>query len=1080
MQKTLDAQKKVTCRHCWPKGIMPLSKKSVLMATVLSFGLAMTANAYALDETSYSVSTPESYTTPQSTFTVKGRVSDSEGNGIPGATVRVKGTQKGTATDLDGNYSLAGVAQGAVLEFSFIGYVSAEKVVKDKTINIILYEDSRTLDEVEVVAFGTQKKESVIGAISTLKVSELKVPTSNLTNALAGRVAGVISYQRTGEPGVDDSNFFVRGVTSFGYAKSPLILIDNIEVSTADLSRLQPDDIESFSIMKDATATALYGSRGANGVILVKTKEGQAGTMKLNLRVENSISTPTKMLELADPITYMKLHNEAILTRDPLHALLYSEDKIDNTVPGHPTAIYPVTDWRKELLKNYTMNQRVNLNISGGGSVVNYYVAGSFSQDNGILKVDKANNFNNNIKIRNYSLRSNVNIKLTKTTKLMVRMNGSFEDYNGPLNGGSDLYGKIMQTNPVLFPATYEKDADHAYLKHIMFGNYGDGKYINPYAELVKGYKESGRDKMEAQFELHQDLDFVTKGLKLRGLFNTSRLATYSTSRQYKPFYYKLGQYNYMDQTYMVDIINPDGGTEYLDFGKGEKTVQANMYMEAALTYNREFGKHGVGGLVVMQLRNNQQPNAETLQTTLPKRNVGLSGRLTYSYDNRYFIEGNFGYNGSERFDKSQRWGFFPSAGVAYVISNEKFFQPVTPYIQNLKLRASYGLVGNDNIAKDTDRFLYLSEINMNNSGSGASFGYNEGAYRRNGISVSRYADPNITWEIAKKTNFALEMTVLDALNITAEYYMENRSNIFQERKDIPKTMGLWVTPKANLGKAKSHGVDLSMDYNKYFSNKTWLQLRANFTYATNEYVEYEELDYPNAPWKKHVGNSIGQQWGYIAEGLFVDEEEVKNSPVQFGEYGAGDIKYRDVNGDGIISELDEVPIGYPTDPEIVYGFGASYGFKNFDISVFFQGLARESFWIDYGKVSPFFDDPSTGVRENNQLAKFIADDHWSENNRNIYAVWPRLADSSIENNAKRSTWFMRDGSFLRVKQVEIGYTLPQNLIRKAGLKNLRVYFTGNNLFCFSKFKEWDVEQAGDGLKYPVQRIYNIGLNLTF
>ena len=486
------------------------------------------------------------------------------------------------------------------------------------------------------------------------------------------------------------------------------------------------------------------------------------------------------------------------------------------------------------------------------------------------------------------------------------------------------------------------------------------------------------------------------------------------------------------------------------------------------------------GGLLVMQLRNNQQPNAETLQTTLPKRNVGLSGGLTYSYDNRYFIEGNFGYNGSERFDKSQRWGFFPSAGIAYVISNEKFFKPVTPYIQNLKLRASYGLVGNDNIAKDTDRFLYLSEINMNNSGSGASFGYNEGAYRRNGISVSRYADPNITWEIAKKTNFALEMTVLDALNITAEYYMENRSNIFQERKDIPKTMGLWVTPKANLGKAKSHGVDLSMDYNKYFSNKTWLQLRANFTYATNEYVEYEELDYPNAPWKKHVGNSIGQQWGYIAEGLFVDEEEVKNSPVQFGEYGAGDIKYRDVNGDGIISELDEVPIGYPTDPEIVYGFGASYGFKNFDISVFFQGLARESFWIDYGKVSPFFDDPSTGARENNQLAKFIADDHWSENNRNIYAVWPRLADSSIENNAKKSTWFMRDGSFLRVKQVEIGYTLPQNLIRKAGLKNLRVYFTGNNLFCFSKFKEWDVEQAGDGLKYPVQRIYNIGLNLTF
>ena len=879
MQKLFDVEKREPFRCCRLQGRTPLSKRLILFTTVVSCGLFAPFNAFAWEGNASVNPEAGTHTTMQSTFTVKGRVSDADGNPMPGVTVKVKGVAKGATTDLDGNYSLAGVEPGTILEFSFIGYAPAEKTVKGGILNIILYEDTQKLDEVEVVAFSTQKKESVIGAISTVKVAELKVPTSNLTNALAGRVAGVISYQRTGEPGVDDSDFFIRGVTSFGYAKSPLILIDNIEVSSQDLARMQPDDIESFSIMKDATATALYGSRGANGVILVKTKEGQAGSMRLNLRIENSISTPTKMLELADPITYMKLHNEAILTRDPLHALMYPEDKIDNTVPGHPSVIYPVTDWRKELLKDFTMNQRVNMNVSGGGSMVNYYVAGSFNVDNGILKVDKANNFNNNIKIRNYSLRSNVNIKLTKTTKLMVRMNGAFEDYNGPLNGGSDLYGKIMQTNPVLFPATYPKDEAHSYIKHILFGNYGDGKYINPYAELVKGYKESGRDKMEAQFELNQELDFITKGLKFRGLYNVSRLATYSTSRQYKPFYYKLGQYNYMDQTYMIDIINPNGGTEYLDFGQGDKNVESNMYLEAALNYNRDFGKHGVSGLAVLQLRNSQQPNASTLQTSLPKRNVGLSGRFTYSYDSRYFLEGNFGYNGSERFDKSQRWGFFPSAGIAYLISNEKFFRPLAPYVQKLKLRASYGLVGNDNIAAAQDRFLYLSEINMNNSGSGASFGYNEGAYKRNGISVSRYADPNITWEIAKKTNFALELTVLDALNVTAEYYTERRSNIFQERKDIPNTMGLWVTPKANLGKAKSHGVDLSMDYSKYFANKTWLQLRANFTYASNEYVEYEELDYPDAPWKKHVGNPIGQQWGYIAEGLFVDEEEVRNSP---------------------------------------------------------------------------------------------------------------------------------------------------------------------------------------------------------
>ena len=1052
----------------WLQSMSAFPKKSILMVVVLLFASIVTTNIYGQN-----ASTAKS-------ITVQGQVMDTEGVPIPGVNIRLKGQNAGTISDLNGNYKLAGVTEDAVIEFSFIGFATLEKKVKGETLNAILLEDTKSLDEVEIVAFGTQKKESVIGSISTLKPAELKVPTSNLTNALAGRVAGVIAYQRTGEPGVDDSNFFVRGVTSFGYAKSPLILIDNIEVDTKDLSRLQPDDIESFSIMKDATATALYGSRGANGVILVKTKEGQTGSMKLNLRVENSISTPTKMLELADPITYMKLHNEAILTRDPLHALMYSEDKIDNTVPGRSSVIYPVTDWRNELLKDYTMNQRVNLNISGGGSMVNYYVAGSFMQDNGILNVDKANNFNNNIKNRNYSVRSNINIKLSKTTKLMVRMNGAFEDYNGPLSGGSDLYYKIMQSNPVLFPATYPKDEEHAYVKHIMFGNSGDGKYINPYAEMVKGYKETGRAKLESQFELNQDLDFVTKGLKVRALFNTSRLSYYSTSRQYKPFYYALGEYNYMNNTYAVDIINPNGGTEYLDYNEGDKTITANTYLEAAVNYDREFGKHGVGGLLVMQLRNNHQPNASSLQTSLPKRNVGLSGRFTYAYDSRYFVEGNFGYNGSERFDKDHRWGFFPSAGLAYMVSNEKYFKNLLPYVQKLKLRASYGLVGNDNIGDSNARFLYLSEINMNNGGTGASFGYNEGAYKKDGIAINRYADPSIGWEVAKKMNFAVEMTFMDALNVTAEYYRESRDHILQSRADIPNTMGLWKTPNANLGKAKSHGVDLSLDYNKYFTNDTWLQLRANFTYAANQYVEYEEVEYPGAPWKSRVGNSIAQEYGYIAEGLFVDEEEVRNSPIQFGEYGAGDVKYRDVNRDGVISELDMVPIGYPKDPEIVYGFGASYGFKNFDISVFFQGLARESFWIDYGRVSPFFDTSSTDARENNQLAKFIADNHWSETNRDIYAVWPRLSDSSIDNNAKKSTWFMRDGSFLRLKQLEIGYTLPQRIIQKAGLKNLRVYFTGNNLFCFSKFKEWDVEQAGDGLKYPLQRIYNIGLNLTF
>ena len=598
---------------------------------------------------------------------------------------------------------------------------------------------------------------------------------------------------------------------------------------------------------------------------------------------------------------------------------------------------------------------------------------------------------------------------------------------------------------------------------------------------VVRGYKESGRSNLSAQFEVKQDLKFLTEGLSARLLFNTSRISSYDVSRKLNPYYYKMTNYDYLTGDYAIDIINPDDGSEYLIYDPGGKSITANMYIEAALNYNRDFGKHGVGGLLVYQLRNNLQPNAGSLQASLPYRNVGLSGRFTYAYNNRYFAEFNFGYNGSERFHKSKRFGFFPSAGLAWVVSNESFWDPFKDVVSKLKLRASYGIVGNDAIG--SGRFLYLSDINMNDSKYGANFGYNYD-YHRDGISVKRYSDPEITWEKSAKTNFALEFTLFNDLNVTAEYYTERRKSILQQRTSIPASMGLWVQPYANLGEAKGHGVDLSLDYNKYFANKSWLQLRGNFTYATSEYMVYEDYEYPGAWWKQKVGYPTNQTWGYIAEGLFVDDNEVANSPVQFGEYGAGDIKYRDVNKDGKITDLDQVPIGYPKEPEIVYGFGASYGYKNWDISVFFQGLARESFWIDYNNVSPFFNTVDTKVVGNrvghNALAKFIADSHWSEDNRDAYAVWPRLSPTSIENNSKTSTWFMRDGSFLRLKQLEIGYTIPEKVTNKVGIKNLRFYVTGNNLLCFSKFKLWDPEMAGSGLGYPVQRVYNIGLNLTF
>lgn len=1009
---------------------------------------------------------------------ITGTVVDGDGIPLPGVTVMILGSTRGVLTDPDGKYDIR-VNSKEKLQFSFIGMNPQIVDPKGKSkINVTLTVKSEEIDDITVVAFGKQKKESVLASIETVNVAELKMPSSNLTNALAGSMAGIISYQRSGEPGEDNAEFFIRGVTTFGYKKDPLILIDNIELSSSDLARLNPDDIASFSIMKDATATALYGARGANGVILVTTKEGKRGKPKFSVRYENSISTPTQEIELADPITYMRLHNEAYLTRDPLAQLPYTNDKIDKTVVGSGSYIYPSTDWREELTKNYQQSNRVNINVRGGGDVARYYVAASYNNDNGMLNVDNTNDFNSNIKFQNYSLRSNINIDISKTTEMIVRFSGSFDQYNGPIGGGSHIYSLIMQSNPVLFPAQYPKTGELQYLSHTIFGNAEDGDYLNPYAELVRGYQEKGKSRLGAQIEFKQNFDFLLSGLRGRLMVNTSRGSSHQVSRTLKPYFYRLADYDFYENTYELEIINPDKGSEYLTYDPSNKEISSATYIEAALNYSNNFQKHGISGLLVGQLRHKSQPNAKSIQESLPYRNVGISGRFTYNYDSRYFIEANFGYNGSERFARKNRYGFFPSVGLGWVISNENFMESTSKFISNLKLRATYGLVGNDAIGKG--RFLYLSNINMSSNSYGATFGEDWG-YSRPGIEIKRYSDPEITWETAAKGNIALELELWNQLSITAEYYHENRENILQERKTIPGTMGLWVAPFANVGKAKGGGYDISIDYNKSINaeKQLWFNARANFTYATSEFTYYDDYKYDEEYWKNKEGYSVSQKWGYIAEGLFVDESEVLNSPKQFGDYKAGDIKYRDVNNDGVINSLDQVPIGFPTRPEIVYGFGASVGFEGFDFSMFFQGLANESFWIDYNKVSPFFDN-SKDFRTNNALISDIANDYWNEDNRDTYALWPRLSTSSVYNNNQTSTWFMRDGGFLRLKKVEFGYTLPRILSKKMNLEKLRIYCSGTNLLTWSNFKLWDPEMAGNGLKYPIQQVFNIGINVNF
>lgn len=1051
---------------------MKRKKIFLFISILLSFNLSFPINVFS-----------------QNKLRITGRVTDNTGELMVGVAVTEVGRQplNAVVTDLDGNYTINVSSSNSILKFTFIGFEDQEVKVGNSTlIDIILKESTSELDELVVVGFGEQQKKDLIGSVTTIKPSSLKVPTSNLTTALAGQAAGIISYQRTGEPGQDNADFFIRGVTSFGTGKvNPLILIDGMEVGVTELARLRPDDIESFSIFKDATSTAVYGARGANGVIYVTTKKGVEGKLRVNFRAEASMSTPTKEVEFADPITYMRLYNEAIMARNPLAIPEYSREQIDMRVNNVNPIAYPMVDWKEQLFKDQTFNHRYNLSVSGGGSIATYYISGSVAQDNGVLKVDKLNNFNNNINLKSYTLRSNVDIRLTKTTNVIVRLNGNFDDYTGPIPGGNSIYQQVVSANPVDFVPYFPVDEENKYTTHTMFGGIREKEYINPYANMVRGYKNYNRSLMMAQLEFKQNLNAVVDGLDFRVLFNTNRISRFDIERAYSPFYYAVDGYNKRTNEYRIGAINPDGGTEYLSFRENDNAREqiSEIYLESALNYKQTFNdKHSVGAMLVYLLRSSNEAKPASLQLSLPHRNLGVSGRITYGFDDRYIAELNFGYNGSERFDRQHRYGFFPSFGLAWLVSNESFWEPLKKSISLFKIRGTYGLVGNDAIGASNDRFFYLSNVIMQDAEKAYTFG-RELKTKKNGITVSNYANPNITWEISQKGNIAIELELFKKVNINADFYKEYRKNILMSRVDIPSTMGLTSPVRANVGAASGQGMDISVDYNQSLNKDLWLTLRGNFTYATSKYEIYEEPTYEKEYWKSRIGQPLSQPYGFIAERLFIDDAEVANSPAQnFGGLAviAGDIKYLDVNGDGQITDLDMVPIGYPTVPEIIYGGGFSAGYKNFDISAFFQGSARSSFWTG-GTVSSI-----TGPRniqpfvEGKQILKVFSDNYFSTENPDLYALWPRLSSEHHANNMELSTWWLNNGAFLRLKQVELGYRLPDKLVGNLGLTSFRFYFSGTNLLTFSKFKLWDVEMGGNGLGYPIQKIFNLGINLTF
>lgn len=1029
-------------------------------------------------------------------ITVTGKVS-SDSSLLEGATVQVKGlSKKGVSTNINGIYTIK-VPANATLVFTYVGYISQEVAVEGRsTVNVLLKLANSALNEVVVTGFGgTQKKASTVSSITTIDVKELKGPTGNLTNTLAGRIPGMISFQRSGEPGLgtDNSAFYIRGLSTFGTGKQdPLILIDGVESSTTDLARLQPDDIADFSVLKDATAASVYGARGANGVVLVNTKMGKEGAARFYFRAENRISKNTRNIELADNITYMTQANEAALTRSPLAIQPYSQNKIEHTKAGDDPYLYPNNNWIDKLIKKAASNQSYNLNISGGTTRSKYYVAGTYNQDNGVLKIDPINNFNSNIKLKNYSLRVNINLNLTPTTELIIRTYGQFDDYNGPIGGGTRTFNNALWSNQVMFPAVYPQ-SKLPYITHPLFGSaqtvsagaLTSTLYVNPYAEMVKGYTVYKTSNIQPQLELKQNLNFITPGLNFRAMGYLRRYSFYAVDRSYNPFFYS-AVIDPNTKNYSLQVLN-DGsassvgtvGTEYLGYAEGQKVVDSRYWLEGTLNYNHAFNKHSVGGSLIAVASNYETGNAGSVTASLPQRNQTFSGRFTYGYDNRYLAEFSFGYNGSERFAKNNRFGFFPSVGVGYRISNEKFFEPFKKVVNDLKLRATYGLVGNDQIGNINDRFFYLSNVNLNDGGFGASFGRNDGVgtYYRPGVSISRYQNDDITWEKSRSLNLGMDLKMFKDLTLNIDVYKQWRSQILQPKSSIESAAGFSAIPSSNYGKAETQGIDIAANYQYNVSKNAWINVRGTFTYATSKVKVTDEIQYPSSiSYLSRVNRSISQSWGLVAERLFIDQKEVANSPVQFGDNRllAGDIKYKDINKDGVINNDDMVPIGFPQQPEIIYGFGASMGYKGFDFSFYFQGSARSSFFINPWNVQPFF---LNGGYQNN-LLQVIANDHWSEDNPNLYAMWPRLSTGRVNSNNANSTWWMRSGDFLRLKSVDLGYTIPY--IKGIKLKGTRVYASATNLFNISSFKLWDVEMGGNGLNYPIQSVFSFGTQVNF
>lgn len=992
---------------------------------------------------------------------VTGLVTDESHEPLVGVNVVIQDRPGlGAITDINGKFKIK-MEPYLRLVISFIGFETQEILIKEqKTIKVVMKEAKATaLDEVVVTGTGEQRKLTMTGAVTNVDVSTLKTSSSSITNALAGNVAGVLARQTSGMPGENRSEFWIRGISTFGAGSSALVLVDGFERS---MNEINIEDIETFTVLKDASATAIYGSRGANGVVLITTKRGKEGKVHIDAKVETTYNTRTYTPELVDGYTYATLMNEARITRNQIP--FYSDEDLHLLANGLDKDLFPNVDWMGMLLKKGAPTYRATLNINGGGSLARYYVSASYVKEAGMYNVDEGlKDYDTNSSYHRWNYRVNVDMDITKSTLVRVGIAGSLDKMNQP-GVGNSVWESVMGYSPITSPVLFSDGRIPAY------GN-SDGR-MNPWAASTQtGYQEHWNNKMQADITLEQKFDFITKGLKFVGRFGMDTNNAQWNNRKKLPEMWKVEQNRDSDGKLVPTKVR---GEEIMS-QQSSSTGERKEYLEAELHYNRSFSDHLIGGVLKYTQDKiiNTTSNSDVIQG-IDRRHQGLAGRFTYGWKYRYFVDFNFGYNGSENFAPNHQFGFFPAYSAAWNIAEELIVKKHLKWMNMFKLRYSYGKVGNDTM---NDRFPYLPSFG-NSSGNGFNYSDLETSYFYDGLTYTKYATTNVTWEIATKHDIGIDFSLWDdRFTGTIDYFYERRDGIYQSRSFIPVSVGLnsSLSYATNVSAVSSRGLDGNFGFKQKIGNVN-LTLRGNITYSKSKILEYDE-EVTNYKYTLATGFQVSQPRGLIAEGLFKDYDDIRNSAKQtWGDVMPGDIKYRDVNGDGIVNDKDYVPIGATNRPNLIYGFGFSAQWKGFDVNVLFQGAGKSTFFIDGYTVYPFKDGDWGNI-----LTDVVKSNRWIlGENEDPNAKYPRLSYGGNNNNYQSSTYWMRNGSYLRLKNLEVGYTIPKSIVNKIRLNNIRIYFMGTNLVTFSSFKLWDPELgSSNGQVYPLSKAYTLGLTIN-